>query len=1157
MANKIGEVDVVVGADATGFEKDLDSKVKKAVDGAAKGAASAGKQFDSVGKTFVEKVSAPFKNLSAKVAPAFDKIKSVAGTAFNGVRDVAGKALSGVGDFLTNLPGPAGAAFTKIGEVSSAAWEHVKSGASTVGDHISSAFHTVTGVVSTVAGGVGKAFSPAWNAIKSGASTVGGHISSAFSGISSVASSVTGALSDKFGGMFSTLLEKGKGFASTLGSIMQGMATTVAGAITTATGYALSKGLGRLVQMDEAQAKMRGLGYTAKDIDSIMQSVTESMEGTAFTYGAAATAAAQYGAAGIKTGDEMTEMLETTANLAAASNSELDQIGNIMAKAATGTAVYTGSIQELSTRGLPIWNELSDVLGVSVDEVQKLASTGKISFEDFAQAAKQSAGTVAEEMGNTASKSFENMFNALGGMGEKFLDAGFQQMAPLFQAITAALYALTPGIENLGNALGDKLQKPIEWLTDKLNAFAERADSTSGSVSKMSAAVGPAIAAFAALGAQGFAPLLTKLPMIGPMFAKVGTKMGALGGPAGIAIAALSGLIATNEPLREAFGNIITKVFETLGNVMEALQPAITTLGDAFGVIADAVGGALAMALEALMPLIEVLLEVMGDSLIAVVEALVPLIVLLAEAFAGLVNFLAPIISAILGALVPAFEKVAEVVSAVFETVVSVVGGAIDAVVGFFTGGESGISSVMDTIKEVVGNVFGWVKDTAAPWIEAAWQVIQDAAQAVGDWYNSELAPLIQAAWDSIKEAAQAVADWWETYLVPVFESIGDVFTWIGENVGTIWENFLNTLQAAWDVIGQPLIDGIKLAWSVLTEWFTLVWENVKVVFTLVWEQMKLVVQTIIGIISGIIQTVMAVITGNWSGAWEAIKGIAQTVWNYIKGSITNIINAIKGVITNVLNAIKSVWSSVWNAIKGVASTVWGGIKSVVSGGINAVKSTVSNVMAGIKSVFTNVWNSIKSFLTSVWSSITGAWSAGVGKVRSIFTKMGNAIKAPFETAFNAIKNLWNNTVGKLSFTVPSWVPKIGGKGWSAPRLAKGGVVNSATMTMIGEGAQPEVVQPLSELKALLRETQRQTARTVMGIVQRGAGTLTVPQPETITDPTKVASQGTVFNAPLLVVQNMTVDSQTRVENLSKELWNRAHQTDRAQGKVNLGGVVK
>lgn len=67
------------------------------------------------------------------------------------------------------------------------------------------------------------------------------------------------------------------------------------------------------------------------------------------------------------------------------------------------------------------------------------------------------------------------------------------------------------------------------------------------------------------------------------------------------------------------------------------------------------------------------------------------------------------------------------------------------------------------------------------------------------------------------------------------------------------------------------------------------------------------------------------------------------------------------------------------------------------------------------------------------------------------------------KTIFNGIATIWNNTFGKLSFSIPSWIPGIGGKGFDVPNIpmmADGGIVTSPTLAMIGESG-PEAVVPL------------------------------------------------------------------------------------------------
>jgi hypothetical protein len=86
----------------------------------------------------------------------------------------------------------------------------------------------------------------------------------------------------------------------------------------------------------------------------------------------------------------------------------------------------------------------------------------------------------------------------------------------------------------------------------------------------------------------------------------------------------------------------------------------------------------------------------------------------------------------------------------------------------------------------------------------------------------------------------------------------------------------------------------------------------------------------------------------------------------------------------------------------------------------------------------------------------------GFELVKTYFT----AVVGFYKTLFNGIASAWNNTVGKLAFTIPSWVPFVGGKGFDVPdipMLADGGIVTGPTMAIIGEKG-PEAVVPLDRM---------------------------------------------------------------------------------------------
>ncbi len=63
------------------------------------------------------------------------------------------------------------------------------------------------------------------------------------------------------------------------------------------------------------------------------------------------------------------------------------------------------------------------------------------------------------------------------------------------------------------------------------------------------------------------------------------------------------------------------------------------------------------------------------------------------------------------------------------------------------------------------------------------------------------------------------------------------------------------------------------------------------------------------------------------------------------------------------------------------------------------------------------------------------------GKVKGFFRGIGETITAPFRAAVDGIRNAWNNTLGGKGFSVPSWVPGIGGKSFHLPYLHAGGRV--------------------------------------------------------------------------------------------------------------------
>lgn len=100
-----------------------------------------------------------------------------------------------------------------------------------------------------------------------------------------------------------------------------------------------------------------------------------------------------------------------------------------------------------------------------------------------------------------------------------------------------------------------------------------------------------------------------------------------------------------------------------------------------------------------------------------------------------------------------------------------------------------------------------------------------------------------------------------------------------------------------------------------------------------------------------------------------------------------------------------------------------------------------------------------REIVDKIGEALKDAFTGTVDAVKTVV----NAYIGIYKGLFNTIAKAWNNTIGKLSFKIPDWVPGIGGKGFDVPNipeLAQGGIVTGPTLALIGE-AGPEAVVPL------------------------------------------------------------------------------------------------
>lgn len=242
--------------------------------------------------------------------------------------------------------------------------------------------------------------------------------------------------------------------------------------------------------------------------------------------------------------------------------------------------------------------------------------------------------------------------------------------------------------------------------------------------------------------------------------------------------------------------------------------------------------------------------------------------------------------------------------------------------------------------------------------------------------------------------------------LIPGIKLLAD---WIGKNLGPVIEQLGGWIQT----VALPALQGLAASFM----------ENV-------WPA----IQQVAGIIAENLQPVIEALQKFWAETLQ--PAVAKII--PILGTVAKVIGIVVGALAVVIS---------W--IVGKVAPVFYGVLGPV---INFTLDILGKVAEAIEWVIDNFGN-----MVDFVKGLPGKFKSGLSTLLKILT-------APFRLSFNAIAALWNNTVGKLSFTIPSWIPGIGGQGWDVPdipMLAKGGIVTRPTLAMIGE-AGPEAVVPLS-----------------------------------------------------------------------------------------------
>jgi hypothetical protein len=226
------------------------------------------------------------------------------------------------------------------------------------------------------------------------------------------------------------------------------------------------------------------------------------------------------------------------------------------------------------------------------------------------------------------------------------------------------------------------------------------------------------------------------------------------------------------------------------------------------------------------------------------------------------------------------------------------------------------------------------------------------------------------------------------------------------------------------------------------------------------------IIETLFGVISPIIDILL-----DWLvPAFQMVASVVQSV-------IVPIVEVLAGVFRGISSALSSLfafWQKIWETIKEVFSAVWekilGFFTAVITRimvPVNAIKNAVSGAFKWLSDKIETIFSSIGNFVKGIFDGLLGI------------------IKAPINALISAI-NFVISKVNTISYTVPDWVPFVGGKHFGfniplIPELALGGTVlpqPGGTLVRLAEKGRAETVVDTGLMNRMLDNLTHDMAPT-------------------------------------------------------------------------------
>ena len=240
-------------------------------------------------------------------------------------------------------------------------------------------------------------------------------------------------------------------------------------------------------------------------------------------------------------------------------------------------------------------------------------------------------------------------------------------------------------------------------------------------------------------------------------------------------------------------------------------------------------------------------------------------------------------------------------------------------------------------------------------------------------------------------------------------------------------------------------------------------WDNIVKVFE---EHVMPAIQSAGELIGSVLDEVWKILQDIWGMIEPFVKKIFEVLLDWWNTTGSEILGTLFDILGKIFEGAKWLYEHV---AKPIIDFLWNNLKPVFDLVFESVGDAISNALNVISVVWDNVKPVFESILTFLEDIFEGRWENIWGDVKNIFTSIFSGLGGVFKSLF------LNKMISKINGFIKGIndVSSLIGGGLNIPlipALAKGGIVNKATLAMVGEGKSAEAVMPLDKLPSLMAE---------------------------------------------------------------------------------------